>query len=288
MAGCTDGLNNLVQLPDKKRRVAKECRCAKFFANGIPSMVFALNPRTKSSSRVADWAYSEYHRGTAFYHFSLRCWNWAVHLLRPCLSAAAHCGQRYASVSAANQHCWVRPPKWRSRWAHEKNCCFDCDASGCDSYANVHCCDRDGAGGLFLHHMCRYVDLQENIESHTISGFQLQIGNVCVCVWLTCVGLFSGGDGSLRSLQWTKKCPENGAIKYDAGQNEQRSAPFISFDEKIEQRCKYECAESGSAHRNARCQWTILIEISCHTDNGRQVDQPQTESRANTNREYQC
>lgn len=58
---------------------------------------------------------------------------------------------------------------------------------------------------------------------------------------------------------------------------------MVAFDEKVEQRRKYECTETRTANGNARCQWTIFIEIGCHADDGRQIDETQTETGADAN-----
>lgn len=83
---------------------------------------------------------------------------------------------------------------------------------------------------------------------------------------------------------WRLQRPEHGtkddAVEDDAANDEHRSAPAVATYEQLRQRRKHKGAEARAAHGNARGQRATRLEVLRHTDNGRQVDQPEAQARA--------
>lgn len=92
----------------------------------------------------------------------------------------------------------------------------------------------------------------------------------------------------LWRLQRTEHGSENNAIEDNARQDEGRPSPAKLPDQVLGEGREDERSKATSTNGDSRCQGAILFEISRHTDDGRQVDESESEACAHTHGKDEC
>ena len=59
---------------------------------------------------------------------------------------------------------------------------------------------------------------------------------------------------------------------------DERSAPADASDGELNERHAQQRAQRVADHRESECEWASLVEVVLHADDGRQTDEPQTET----------
>lgn len=91
----------------------------------------------------------------------------------------------------------------------------------------------------------------------------------------------------LRVLQRTEHGAEYDTVEDDPGQDQSGAPPSIVLDEDLGQWGEDERAQATATDCDSCRQGAVLLKVRSHTDDRRQVDQPETESRADSHCEDQ-